>query len=531
VRAFLAVTVLTAAVVPTVGVDPAALRRHVELLAADELAGRAVGTAGAERAAAYLAAELAAMGVEPGSGGTYFQPVPMHATSPQPQSELLVELDSGTFTARLGDDYLLFTGGSQTLIPQSVETVFVGYGIVAPEFDYNDYQTLDVANKVVVFVAGEPPSADPSFFAGEQPTVHSTPEAKQRIAISRGARGSLLVVPDDAPAWAWWQEQFAFESVSLAYTVSQELAAVVRSDVAARLFENAATDLDEVLAMHRSGTLRSFPLAARIAFRGVFQERDFTSANVVGVVRGGSRPDEAVLLCAHYDHLGVGPAQDGDRIYNGAIDNAIGVAGVLEIARTVAAGPGPDRTVIVLLSTGEEKGLLGAAYYVDHPVRPLHRTVAAVNVDGLAHLGPFTDVVAIGGDLSSLGRTVARVAARSGLEASPLPPEVATAEAYARSDQLAFAEAGIPAVLVTEGFGSPDLDRAAARARFVRWMATTYHSPRDDARQPIDYAAAARHAGLLLELVRTLAASGNDPYWNPGIPYATTRLQNRIEGR
>jgi len=519
-------------------VDAEALRRHVFFLGSDSLQGRAVGTPGERAAARYIAEQLALDGVAPIAGdGTYEQPVPLHGSVPGEDSDLRLVSPCGDRPLRLGDDYLLFTAGHQALVPRPLPLVFVGYGIGAPEYDYNDYLGQDVDGKIVVFLSGEPLSDDAGFFQGRRRTVYSTPEAKQRLAISRGARGSILIPSATEPSWKdwrYWQHQFAFEHVTLEYAVPRHFSAVISRRAAASLLCGGGPDLAQVTVMEERHTLASFPLPSALSFVGAFEERDFLSSNLAGLVRGRDPKlaDSYVLVAAHYDHLGVGPAEAGDAIYNGVVDNAIGVAGLLELARVIAARPRPPRRSILFLAvTGEEHGLLGSSYYVDHPLVPLHRTVAAVNIDGLAHFARFHDVIGVGGELSTLGATLERVARRLGLSVSSPPPQFAATDPYAFSDQAAFAEAGIPALLVNEGFDWEGYSHDQALARVVEWERSTYHSPRDDLHQPLDFEATREHVELLLSLVLELADEDEPPRWRPGSAYAAAQLRARAEGR
>jgi hypothetical protein len=519
-----------------IGVSAEALGMHTFFLGDDARRGRAPGTPGEAEAARYIAGELQRAGLDPlGRDGSWLQDVPLHGTIPTDGTELLVTSPCHTGPLRLGEDYLLFTGGVQTLIPREVPLVFAGYGIAAPEFDYNDYQDLDVAEKVVVILEGEPHSDDPDYFAGTQATVYSTAEAKQRIALSRGARGSLLIPSALEPAreWARLRQEYAFEHLSLAYSLPRHLSARIHPAAAASLFCEAGWDLEAVHRMERDHTLRSFPLPARIRFRGEFRERDFFGRNVVGVLPGGDPEvgDTYVLVSAHYDHLGVGPPVEGDRIYNGVIDNAIGVAGALEIARVLAARPeAPARSIVFLFPTAEEEGLLGSLYYLDHPLVPVHRTVANVNVDGLAHLDTFADVVGIGGEKSTLGETLVCVASRRGLEVSEVPA-LARADPFTFSDQAAFAEVGVPAILVNEGLRWSGHSPEEALALYAQWGRHRYHQPSDDLEQPLNFAASRQHVELLADLVWEIANDPEPPRWHPGQPEALAQLRTRAEGR
>jgi len=507
-----------------------AIRRHTFVLGADDLAGRAVGTPGARRAARYIADALAEAGVPPADPAAgYLQPVPMHGSRPLPESALELRTTCGTRELRLAEDYVLYTAGQETFIPTPTPLVFAGYGIVAPEYDYSDYRGLDVRGKVVVLLAGEPHSDDPRFFAGERETVYSSPSTKLRTAMSRGARGSLLIPSlsqPDADGWAYRRLQFAFEDVTLAYALPDHLSARLSEDAARSLLCGSRSDLTALREEERLHTLRGFALDATVSFRGVFAERDFLSSNVVGLVRG-SDPElsgTAVAVVAHYDHLGVGPPAGDDDIYNGVVDNAIGVAGVLEMARAVAAREErPRRSVLFLFPTGEEKGLLGSAFYTDHPVLPLGATVAAVNVDGLAFFDAFRDVVGVGAELSTLGDTLSRVAAGQGLAVSDA--RGALTSVFDRSDQKAFAEAGVPALLVNEGFDTVGHTPDQARAHAMRWARLRYHTPFDDLSQPLNFEATRQHAELLLALVVALADDPVAPRFRPGTPYAGAQLR------
>jgi hypothetical protein len=522
----------------TTDVSADAIRRHVFVLGADELEGRAVGTEGGDKAAQYVAGELKRYGLKPlGQEGGFYQQVPLHASSPEPANELFLASECGSGPLRLGEDYLLEAGGPGAHLAPPTGIVFAGYGIVAPEFDYNDYQGLDVSGRVVAVLTGEPPSEDPAYFAGEQPTVYSTPEAKQRLALSRGARGTILLPSAQEPAWKnweYWVRQSFGETISLAYSVPHHLAVRLNPRVADRLFCGSGLDLAALQAREARHEVSSFALPAQIWYRGAFLERDFVSSNVAATLRGSDpeRRDHWVLVSAHYDHLGVGPAENGDAIYNGVVDNAIGVAGVLEIARVLAARPvAPRRSIAFLFTTGEEEGLLGASHYVEHPLVPLSRTVAAVNVDGLAHLDGFSDVIGVGTELSSLGETLERVARRRGLRVSAPPAVLADSESFAFSDQAAFAEAGIPSMLVNEGFEGGRLSPEAALARYLNWGRTRYHRPSDDLTQPLDFEATRSHAALLLDLVVELADDSGAPTWRKGSRYAAAQARARAEQR
>ena len=515
--------------------EPARWLEHLRFLGDDALGGRSAGSEGAAHAADYLAARLREYGLKAPSGEGYFQPVPMRGSTALPGSQLIVSTGKETRRLALNRDYLLYRMGAETFVPAPVPLVFAGYGIVAPEFDYNSYQDLDVAGKIVVVLTGEPASNRDDFFAGAAPTVYSDPEAKHRLALSRGARGTILLPnslvdgPDD---WQSLAREFAFEDVRLAYGPVGGLSALINPATASLLFQGAEKTLQEVLELDRKNEMVSFELPARMAFHGEFHQREFVSPNVAGLIEGTDpgRRDEFVLLSAHYDGLGRGPAVRGDSIYNGVFDNAAGVSTLLELARFLAAAP-PARPVVVLFLTGEEKGLLGSRYYTEHPLVPVSRTVAALNIDGIASFDTFRDVIGVGAQFSTLGQMLAEFAAERDMAVSDLASELEGTLAFNRSDQRAFAEAGIPSILILDGLTWDHADRQEALARLRTWTKTVYHTPFDDLTQPIEISAVIEHSEFLLDFSRLLADSIRVPKWHAGVPYVHARLQSIAEHR
>ncbi|MDZ7343166.1 MAG: M20/M25/M40 family metallo-hydrolase [candidate division KSB1 bacterium] len=523
---------------PYPAIEAKRLIRHIEFLGSDSLEGRGTGTRGGEIAANYLAGEMAALGLKPiGDDSSYFQFIPMHGSRPLPSSEFEIVLPNKTHQLELGKDYLLYHSGAQTFIPKPVPLVFAGYGISATEFDYNDYQTLNVEGKIVVFFSGEPPSSHRSYFDGPTPTIHAVPEIKHRHAIARGALGTIMIpTPREKQGrdWQFWVNEFAFEDITLFYSVTTNFNVLLNPATAEILFADTPYSLRQLFEMDETNDLRSFPLAGAAAFRGHFRQRDFLASNVIGLWEGSDPllKDSYVIVSAHYDHLGIGPAVQGDSIYNGVFDNAAGVAAVLEIARAFVALPKrPQRSVIFLFVTGEEKGLLGSTYYVDHPVVPLYKTIANLNVDGLAMFDTFNDVVGVGAELSTLGEHLQRVAHQLGLGVSPVPTPFSGSAAFARSDQMAFARGGVPSLLIMEGINYRHTSPEDGLNRMIEWGRRFYHSPFDDLSQPINFTAAVQHCQILFALCLSLANADVEPQWKTGTPYINVRLRSLAEKR
>lgn len=517
-------------------VDAATLFAHASVLAHDSLRGRATGTEGTARAAAYLASRLGEYGLRslPGAPG-FLQPVPLHGSIPLPSSSLQLHGEDGVRELALFDDYLLYKTGAQTFIPRPQRLVFVGYGIVAPEFDYNDYQNIDVTDAIVVCLDGEPPSGDDGYFDGPRSTLHSIPEMKQRIALSRGARGSIVLpVPRSARGYGWadWVRMFSFEEVMPPIMLPSHLSVLMRLEAATMLFAGARYSLKDVLEMDARGSVRSFPLKTRLTFIGRFRERDFVDHNVAALLPG-SDPllrDSYVICSAHYDHLGVGPAVRGDSVYNGLVDNALGTAAVLELARVLSTQEfRPRRSIVFLFVTGEEKGLLGSQYYCANPLVPLHKSIANLNIDGVAMIDEFDDMLAIGAQYSTLEQMMSALGSEIGLRLAEVPPVFEINDPFASSDHIAFAQAGIPSMLVMEGMSYRNVG-AAGFESFVNWGRERYHTPFDDLEQPLHTGAMTQHLRLLLATLSMLANTWSPPQWLRGEKYINARLQSIAEG-
>jgi Zn-dependent M28 family amino/carboxypeptidase len=313
----------------------------------------------------------------------------------------------------------------------------------------------------------------------------------------------------------------------MAYALPGHLSLMLNPRLAEWLFADALYDWGAVQGMARSGVLRSFHLPTRLRFEGRFRSRDVLAPNIVARLEGRDPglAETAVVVTAHYDHLGVGPEVAGDSIYNGVVDNALGVAGALEVARVLATAERPPRrSVVFLFTTAEEEGLLGSQFFLDHPPLPVTRMAANINIDGLAFNDVFEDVIGVGTSLSTLGEDLERVAGRLGFAVSQAPDMFWASESFARSDQLAFAERGVPSLLINEGFRWRSHGPEEAVAATVRWLQEVYHSPADDLDQPINWNAARNHTGFLAALVYAVADDVRDPVWYPGVSYAYVRL-------
>jgi Zn-dependent M28 family amino/carboxypeptidase len=300
------------------------------------------------------------------------------------------------------------------------------------------------------------------------------------------------------------------------------------------LFENSRYNYDEVLQMVDESNVQSFPLGSHISFWGEFKQRDFVSPNIIGFVEGSEEElkNEYIIVSAHYDHLGIGKPVDGDSVYNGAMDNAIGVSVLMELASSFSElKKNPGRSVIFLALTGEEKGLLGSTYYTDHPLVPLHKTIANINIDGVAFFKDFTSIVAIGSEYSTLDQYLKITAGKLNLSVEEIPYEFNQYEAFNRSDQISFAMAGIPSVLILEGLKNKTKSEEEVLKSFINYMEHIYHTPFDDLNQDIDYAAASKFSAVLCNLIYILANAEEHPEWHEGVPFIHARLQTIAEDK
>lgn len=505
-------------------IAPDTIRAHIRFLADDLLEGRGTGTRGYDIAAKYVAARFMALGLAPaGEDGTYFQNISFRETRPVADSATLV-LKRGHQAVELveSEHFIVAPDPLETRTGISAGVVFAGFGVTAPGLGYDDYAGLDVEGKIVAHLNNAPAS-----FPNDQRAYYSSSVVKRTLAAQRGAIGTIAIFqPEDETRSPWeriirgkdrprirWlepsgQPHGAIAAIKGAALLSQAGAAV--------LFDGQAMASEEVFSMASAGDPPRFDLNITAEITGQSRHRALTSANVAALL-AGSDPDladEYVVFSAHLDHLGIGREQDGDVIYNGAYDNAAGIAILLEIARAfLALDPAPRRSILFLAVTGEEVGLRGSDFFANNPTVPEGSIVANINLDMTHMLHPLHDVIAFGASHSSLGSDVEAAAAQLGLDVSPDPfPELVV---FIRSDHYSFVRKGIPAISLFPGFATGDAAVDGAKL-FGDWMATIYHKPGDDLDQPFDFAAGAKFAQVNLLVGLRVANSDKAPSWNPG---------------
>lgn len=518
---------------PTINADQEILKKHVDILGSDLFEGRGTGTKGGELAANYISSIYSEIGLKPvGDDGTYFQSVPLHGTNILDESKLVLLLNNDTINLVNGEDYLLSNLGEQTFIPRAIDLVYVGYGIIAPEYDHNDYLGKDITGKIAVILDGEPASNEFEYFNGDEPTIYSHIEAKHRIAISRGAEGTIILPESRKSISKYWEKmvsEYSFEDVKLSYNASSSFGVILNPLLVEGLFYSHSENSKSGLNVNESLVNRF-----KLKFEGQFFVRDFKSNNIVGLIEGNKKKNdnEFIIISAHYDHLGIGPSINGDKIYNGVLDNALGVSSLLEVARILYGYKDYlGKSVVFIATTAEEKGLLGATYYVDNPIFPLYKTVANINIDGVAFLDEFTSIIGVGAELSNLNKYLKRMSSYFDISVKKIPKEFYSNEAFNRSDQIAFAKAGIPSVLILDSPEYMNMDRKTAIEKIIYYNEEIYHSPFDDLSINLNYNAIAKHTNIISAFAFELANINEEITWNVNVPYRFIRLQSIAEKR
>ncbi|MBA2921157.1 M28 family peptidase [Sphingomonas sp. MAH-20] len=509
---------------PAPAFSPDAFRAHVAFLSDDLLEGRDTGSRGHEIAARYVASQFAGLGLKPGgdNGGWYQQVTFQKTRRGDMPGTLALSGSPAAGKWAHGQDVLIGVNPREAKTDLSAPIVFVGYGIADTSLGIDDYAGLDVRGKIVVALNGFPKGMPSEVGA------HLS-SAKDEAAAARGAVGFLSVDTRLSAATRPWTVRQRYADGSRFSWIGKDgqpyvegtglrASAGIDDTVAAALFAGAPRTLDQVRAEAdvEGGRPKGFPLAGTVRITAETVSERLTSPNVVGVLPGADPKlaPEVVILSAHLDHIGIAKPRPNDppakdRINNGALDNASGIATMLEVARAFASAPDRSRrTLVFLASTAEEKGLLGAEYYAHNPTVPLASIVADVDLDMPLLLYPFTDVIAFGADHSTLGKVVADAAKPMGIALSPDPmPEE---NIFVRSDHYRFVQQGIPAVFLATGYANGG--EAAWKAFFDK----AYHQPADDMNQPIDWNAAARFAEVNYRITRALADADEAPRWYQG---------------
>lgn len=504
-------------------IDSTKLSQHIAYLSSDKLEGRGTGMRGEQLAVEYIAEQMQEAGLEPaGDDGTFFQAVPLLGSTPKPQTPLVLKNENGQeLSLEFIDDFTVSTDLESNAVSTTGQLVFVGYGVDAPAYDWHDFKDVDVKDKIIVsFVNDPPPTADePNLFQADTMTYYGRWTYKYEEARRRGARGMFLIhtTPTASYPFTVLSNTAASEQVQLATPPENplEVKGWITEESARQLAEMAGTTLEAWFeaASKRDFQPQTLPITASIEVD--YDVRRFSGTNVVGKLPGRVRPEEAIVYTAHHDHLGIGEPVNEDSIYNGAVDNATGVAMTLALAQAFESLPeSPDRSVLFVTLSAEEHGLLGAEYYAREPHIPMAQTIANINVDSGNIYGRTTDIVGIGAERSDMQRLLRTAAMAEGMTVTP--DNRPNAGIFFRSDQLAFARSGVPAVYLKTGSSFEGRPTDYFQQVSDEYNNNDYHQPSDEYDPNWPLGGLIQQTRVAFRIGYQLAYSDLKPQWKQG---------------
>jgi Zn-dependent M28 family amino/carboxypeptidase len=507
------------------------LAAHIEKLSSDEFLGRKPFTEGENRTISYLQQQFIIAGLEPGNGNSYLQEVPMVRISTQAANNMQVEAPKENFNLEGFDDYVIWTDKTDTAISlNKAELVFAGYGVVAPEYNWNDYQGLDVKGKVVLVLVNDPGfnAGDSSLFKGKTMTYYGRWTYKFEEAARQGAKGCLIVHNTEAASYPfkvvqnnWNGSRLRLDNRGKQETLC-DVIGWVSGPAGKRLLAAAGKDSSLFATADKRG-FKGESLGLKLSIDMKVKPEYNKSHNVIGKITGTKYPDEVIVYTAHWDHLGIGkPNKLGDSIYNGALDNASATAGLLELARAFKSmKTKPERTIVILSVTAEEQGLWGSAYYANNPVYPVNKTLANINMDGLNWYGKTKDIIVVGkgqNELEDYLREEATKVNRTiSFEAHP------EAGSYYRSDHFNFAKVGVPALYTSSGIEVIGKEEGFGKKLEDEYTTNNYHAPSDEYNASWVLDGAIEDLQLLFQVGKRLAFTKKWPVWKEGSEFKALR--------
>lgn len=513
-----------------------AIRAHVKYLASDELEGRGVGTNGEKLATNYIASQLQLNGLKPaGDHGTYFQRVPLVGITTDHSATITARTSSGPKSFHFVKD---FVGAAWSQTPHNdfdAEAVFVGHGISAPEFGWDDYKGEDLAGKVLIYFTNEPPSNDPKFFGGPALTYYGRWTYKFEEASRRGAVAALIIHTSPTAGYGWGvvSGSWSQEHPQLRLKPGQKslnFAGWLSESTGSQVMGVTGKTLDQLLAMANDKSFRPIHLGIHVQGHIPSTMREIESRNVLGRIEGSDPQlkSQIVLFTAHWDHLGVAIPVAGDKIYNGAVDNATGCAVVLELARIWSALPQkPKRSALFLFVTAEESGLLGSEYYGENPAVPPGQTAVDINFDALYPFGETRDISVTGAERTTSWPLIQRDAKRLNLEITP-DPEPGQGHYY-RSDHFSLARVGIPAFSISPGTSYIGKPAGFGNTVFEEYNSKHYHQPSDEYHEDWDVSGMEQMANFGLTLGLDFASAPKLPTWNAGDEFLAARQKSGVQ--
>ena len=507
---------------------------HIKMLASDSFQGRRPFSLGETRTVDYLQNQFKQMGLEAGNGESYIQDVPLVEITPKADAVMKVQSAKGNFELKNLTDFVVSTQITDSLISlNNEEVIFAGYGVVAPEYNWNDYANIDVKGKIVLVLVNDPGfGVDTTIFKGKTMTYYGRWTYKYEEAARQGAKACFIIHNTEAASYPFNVVQNSWGSSNL-YLASKDssvkrlaLQGWVSADAAKKLFAAAGKDTSLIVSANKN-TFKAVDLGEKFSLNVKVKSVFNTSHNIIGKITGSKRPDEYIIYTAHWDHFGIGKKDEkGDSIYNGALDNASGTAGLLEMARAFKSlKEKPERTIIFLSVTAEEQGLLGSAYYAQHPIYPLAKTVANINMDGINPGEKTNDITIIGEGQNDLEGYLIEAAKKQNRYVSPeAHPE---AGYYYRSDHFCFAKVGVPALDCESGIDVVGKGKDYGRKLDDDYTANRYHRPADEYNPAWTFDGGIQDLQLLFMVGKKIANESSWPKWKDGSEFKAIREQTK----
>ncbi|GAA4315403.1 M28 family metallopeptidase [Mucilaginibacter gynuensis] len=510
-------------------IDDTSFSKYISVLASDDFEGRKPFTTGETKTINYLEAEFKKAGLKPGNGDSYFQKVPMVDIMSTPAGDMQIKGASGSLSLKYLDDFVAATRHVKPQVKvENSDIVFAGYGIVAPEYKWNDYAGLNVKGKTVVVMVNDPGFSDTTLFKGKTMTYYGRWTYKFEEAARQGASG-IIIIHDTAPASYPWTVIRSGWSKSKLYLAAADnnssrvpVEGWITSDVAKKLFKLAGKPAD-LLQQAGKPDFKPIDLGLKLSITLNNTIKRSTSNNVAAILPGSKRADEYIIYSGHWDHLGKGEAVNGDSIYNGAVDNATGTAALLVLAHAFKKLPTPpERSILFIALTAEEQGLLGSEYYSAHPLVSVNKTVADINIDAMEASGKTKDIVAIGYGQSELETYLEEAAKKQGrvVVKDPNP----SAGSYFRSDHFNFAKVGIPSIFTGNGIDNIAHGKEWGKKQQEDYNENRYHAPADNFEpEKWDFSGMVEDLRLLFDVGEKLSNETTFPGWKEGSEFKAIR--------
>jgi Zn-dependent M28 family amino/carboxypeptidase len=505
------------------GIDSGAIMRHIDILASDEFEGRFPATQGEIKTIDYISSEFEKMGIKPGNGDSYLQEFNITEMRSNPNEMITVKGNGKSIDMKWKDDFVAQTrkpGGNKSI--KNAELVFCGYGISAPEYNWNDFEGIDMSDKIAVVFVNDPGFAtqDPQLFTGNNMTYYGRWTYKYEEAARQDCLGLMIIHEDDAAGYPWEVVRNGWsgtEMVVLNENGNNDLATLegwFSKGKAEEIFQANGKTFKEMKEMALDENFKPMPLGMTISIDISLQTTPTTTNNIIGMIEGSKRPDEYLIYMGHWDHYGIDESLEGDQILNGARDNASGVAGILEIAQTFAnADQKPERSILFMFVGAEEQGLLGSKFYGANPLKPLNQTVMCINIDGLNIWGDMGDIVQIGkGQSPDLDSLMEKHFGEAGMTVK-YDPDGEKGYFY-RSDHFSLAKYGVPAIYTHIGYDHKEKGEEWAKKVIDDWTANIYHKPGDEIDENWVMSGAVKEMQILYYLGSDLANSNFWPKWS-----------------